>query len=153
MARGCTLPAPPPDRAGWLEGRRKHFCNGCRCFARPAAGMWQRMDARSARLARNEAVFRAGNEAIVANHRDAPPEALLRFLCECGDDQCLEQVLLTRREYEEARADAGRFFVLPGHEDVTAGEVVVAEAARYLLVEKQGPERAIVERSDPRRST
>ena len=60
---------------------------------------------------------------------------------------------MTRREYEEARADAGRFFVLPGHEDVTAGEVVVAEAARYLLVEKQGPERAIVERSDPRRST
>jgi hypothetical protein len=111
------------------------------------------MDARSARLARNEAVFRAGNEAIAANHRDAPPEALLRFLCECGDDACLGQVLLTRREYEVARADAGRFFVLPGHEDVTAGEVVVAEADRYVLVEKQGAERAIVERSDPRRST
>ena len=110
------------------------------------------MDARSARLARNEAVFRAGNEAIAANHRDAPPETLLRFLCECGDDACLEQVLLTRREYEVARADAGRFFVLPGHEDVTAGEVVVAEADRYVLVEKQGAERAIVERSDPRRS-
>ena len=41
----------------------------------------------------------------------------------------------------------------PGHEDVTAGEVVVAEADRYVLVEKQGAERAIVERSDPRRST
>jgi len=61
-------------------------------------------------------------------------------------------VVLTPAEYEAVRAHPARFFVVPGHEDLTAGEAVVEECPRYTLVEKQGGEREIVERRDPRSS-
>lgn len=105
------------------------------------------MDERSARLATNEAIFRAGNEqidAMLADSREAP------YLCECGSDDCFERVLLEHDEYEAVRAHPARFFVLPGHEDLTAGEVVIEELGRYTIVEKQGEVAEIVEAVDPR---
>jgi hypothetical protein len=73
-------------------------------------------------------------------------------MCECGDPQCFQMIDLTNEEYEAVRAHPARFFVVRGHEDLTAGEVVVQEAASFTIVEKRGAERAIVERSDPRAS-
>ncbi len=61
--------------------------------------------------------------------------------------KCLKRVLLTLEEYEAVRANPGRFFVVPGHQELTAGEAVVAEFDRYVIVEKQGEERKIVENS------
>jgi hypothetical protein len=107
------------------------------------------MDERSARLAQNEAIFRAANEAIEANRDDVPPERRV-YICECGVESCFERVALTLAEYEAVRAHPARFFVAPGHEDLSAGEVVVEHSSRYALVEKRGEEREIVERSDPR---
>src|SRR5581483_9077239 len=108
------------------------------------------MDERSARLAANEAVFRAGNEAIKANTGNAG-EGTLSLLCECGVQTCFEHLVLSREEYEAVRAHPARFFVVPGHEDLTAGEVVVeAESNRYSVVEKRGEERRIVEGTNPR---
>jgi hypothetical protein len=109
------------------------------------------MDERSARLAENEAVFRAGNEAIVANTENGAREQQ-EYLCECGVASCFERVTLTPQEYEAVRAFPARFFVAPGHVDLSAGEVVVEESSRYAVVEKGGEERTIVERSDPRAS-
>jgi len=109
------------------------------------------MDERSVRLAQNETVFRAANEAIEGNRGDRGSEELT-FLCECGVQTCFERIELTREEYEGVRAEPARFFVAPGHEDLTAGEFVVEETSRYTVVEKRGEERTIVERSDPRRS-
>jgi hypothetical protein len=108
------------------------------------------MDERSARLAQNEAVFRAANEAIEGNRGDGGGREELTFLCECGVDSCFERIALTREEYEVVRADPARFVVAPGHEDLTAGEVVVEESSGYSVVEKRGEERTIVGRSDPR---
>jgi len=108
------------------------------------------MDERSKRLAKNETIFRAGNESIdtaVGGKLEQAP-----YLCECGEERCFETVLLTSAEYEAVRAHPARFFVIPGHEDLTAGEVVVEQYDRYTLVEKQGQERGIVERRDPRAS-
>jgi hypothetical protein len=108
------------------------------------------MDERSARLAENEAIFRAGNESIdkaVGGKLERAP-----YLCECGEESCFARVVLTPAEYEAVRAHPARFFVVPGHEDLTAGEVVVEQYDRYTLVEKQGQERGIVERRDPRAS-
>jgi hypothetical protein len=68
-------------------------------------------------------------------------------LCECGDEECLERLFLDKQEYEAVRAHPARFFVAPGHQDLTAGEVVVIESNRYVVVEKQGEEGEIVERS------
>jgi hypothetical protein len=98
------------------------------------------MDERSARLAANEAVFRAGNEKI----------GTTTYMCECGDAQCFQLLDLTNDEYEAVRAHPARFVVVSGHEDLTAGEVVVESSARFTIVEKRGAEREIVERSDPR---
>ena len=108
------------------------------------------MDERSARLAANESIFRAGNESI-AKMVDGKLEQA-PFLCECGEASCLARVALTPAEYEAVRAHPARFFVVPGHEDLTAGEAVVEEYARYTLVETLGEEREIVERRDPRSS-
>jgi len=105
------------------------------------------MDERARRRAENEAVFRAGNEAINANQKD---QAELTYLCECGSATCFEHIPLTRGEYEVVRAHSARFVVAPGHQDTTADEVVVAEGRRYAVVEKRSEARAIAERMDPR---
>jgi hypothetical protein len=110
------------------------------------------MDERSERLAANESIFRAGNEAIRVNLERAGEEGRLPFLCECGVESCFERVALTREEYEAVRAHPARFFVVPGHDDSTAGEVVVEQSPRFSVVEKRGEERRIVERSNPRAS-
>jgi hypothetical protein len=102
------------------------------------------MDERSPRLAKNEAIFRAGNESIdkaVGGRVEKAP-----YLCECGEKSCLARVELTSAEYETVRAHPARFFVVLGHEDLTAGEVVVEQHGRFTVVEKRGEERELVER-------
>jgi hypothetical protein len=101
------------------------------------------MDERSARLAKNEAVFRAGNESIdkaAGGRLEKAP-----YLCECGEQSCLARVELTPSEYEAVRAHPARFLVVTGHEDLTAGEVVVEQHDRFTVVEKQGEARELVE--------
>lgn len=71
------------------------------------------------------------------------------YLCECGEKSCLARVELTPAEYEAVRAQPARFFVVPGHEDLTAGEVVVGNYERFRVVEKQGEARELVERGTP----
>jgi hypothetical protein len=109
------------------------------------------VDERSARLAQNEATFRAGNE-LIEKAVGLGVQRLAPYLCECGSEECFERVTLTEDEYEAVRAHPARFFVVPGHEDLTAGEVVVEAFPSYAVVEKSGEEREIVERSDPRRA-
>jgi hypothetical protein len=106
------------------------------------------MDDRSARLAANEAVFRAGNERIEAMLGEV--DGTTPYMCECGDAQCFQTIDLTKTEYEAVRSHPARFFVVHGHEDLTAGEVVVRKAAGFTVVEKRGAEAEIVERSNPR---
>jgi hypothetical protein len=105
------------------------------------------MDERSARLAKNETIFRAGNESIDKAAGGRVEKA--PYLCECGEKSCLARVALTSAEYEAVRIHPARFFVVPGHEDLTAGEVVVEQRDRFTVVEKQGEEREIVERGTP----
>jgi hypothetical protein len=105
------------------------------------------MDERARRLAENETVFRAGNEAINANIGGG---AELTFLCECGSDTCFERIPLTPAEYEAVRAHPAHFVIAPGHEDAATGEVVVANGERYAVVEKQLEARSIAEQTDPR---
>lgn len=102
------------------------------------------MDARSARLANNEAIFRAGNESIDKAAGGRVEKA--PYLCECGEKSCLARVELTPAEYETVRAHPARFFVVPGHEDLTTGEAVVGHYGRFTVVEKRGEERELVER-------
>jgi hypothetical protein len=106
------------------------------------------MDERSARLAKNETIFRAGNESI--DKAAGGRVEKVPYLCECGEMSCLARVELTEGEYEAVRSHSARFFVLPGHEDLTAGEVVVEQHDRFTVVEKQGEEREVVEHESRR---
>src|SRR2546430_1746537 len=51
-----------------------------------------------------------------------------QYRCECGVASCFERIALTPEEYEAVRSHPARFLVSPGHEDLTAGEVVIEES-------------------------
>jgi hypothetical protein len=53
------------------------------------------------------------------------------------------------RDYERIRADARRFALARGHE-IAEAEVVVEEAAGYLVVEKVDVAGSVAEETDPR---
>lgn len=99
------------------------------------------MSSREECRAENEAIFRAGNEAIVRNTPGSEP--MLPLICECGTGDCLERIDVTPSEYEAVRSHPARFVVYVGHQDET--EKVVDEFDRYSVVEKTGVGRAVVE--------
>jgi hypothetical protein len=106
------------------------------------------MGERSDRLARNEAIFRAGNEriqAVVGDQLDKAP-----YRSESGDPECFEQVSLTNAEYEAVRSHRTRLLVVLGHEALTASEVAAEESPRFAVVEKRREEGELVECADPR---
>ena len=103
------------------------------------------------RLAKNEALFRDVNERVkrIDAAHGLPTDELWDFLCECSDGDCLARVSLTVAEYEQVRANAVQFAVVPGH-DVPEIERVVHETNRYAVVEKLPSEQAIALERDPR---
>lgn len=84
--------------------------------------------------AENDAIFRAGNQAIVRNVDEE--SSMLPLICECGSGDCMEKIELTRAEYEAVRQSKAHFALAPGHQD--EDEVVVDEFDRYAIVEKTG---------------
>lgn len=104
------------------------------------------MTSRKERIARNETLFREVNERV---KELVPPEGGMDFICECGNEQCIEQVRLTAEEYERVRADPVEFFVKPGHEIADVEEIVEAHED-YLVVRKHIEEREIARQMDPR---
>jgi hypothetical protein len=104
------------------------------------------VDARHERIGRNEALFREVNERI----RDVSSNGDIEFLCECGDENCTQQIRLTRAEYQEVRSHPARFAIARGHE-IADVELVVAENERFAVVEKlAGEPHLLAERTDPR---
>jgi hypothetical protein len=99
------------------------------------------MSSREERRAQNEAIFRAGNEAIKKNARNSKP--ILPLICECGTTECLERIELTPAEFEAARSHPAHFVLALGHQDET--EFVVDEFDSFSVVEKTGAGRSVVE--------
>jgi hypothetical protein len=104
------------------------------------------MKSREDRIARNETLLREVNERV---KEVIPAEGGIQFICECGDEACVEQVTLSVEEYERVRSDPVEFFVKPGHQ-VPEVEDVVEEHDRFLLVRKHVEEQDIARRTDPR---
>ena len=97
------------------------------------------MEARKARLATNEALYREVNDRIheVGERLQVlPDDELLEFRCECARADCEEPMQMTQAEYKHVRTDNDRFAVLPGHEDEEL-ERVVEQTERYLVVDKR----------------
>jgi hypothetical protein len=98
-------------------------------------------EARAAKLAMNQSVFRTANEqlrrAAASYHFTA--DQRVPFVCECADPECQEIVMLSLSEYERVRDHATWFLLVAGHEDSEATHERIIEAeAGYAIVEKIG---------------
>ena len=105
------------------------------------------MGASEERVGKNEALFREVNERI---REITTYDSDVEFLCECGDPECAQPIVMTIHEYEAVRSDPTRFVVVPGHE-VPALERVVEETDRFAVVEKRpGTPTELAVETDPR---
>jgi hypothetical protein len=107
------------------------------------------LNSQQERYVRNESLFREVNERIAEVNEGFEVDGQTDFLCECGRNQCLETVQLSRAEYEAVRAEGDRFVVRPGHE-VESVERVLEQHETYLVVEKIGEAGDESEALDPR---
>jgi hypothetical protein len=107
------------------------------------------VDEQERRVALNQTIFRAGNEALAHNADSAAD--VLPYICECADERCLEAIVLTRDQYEGVRANPRRFVLLPGHE--ARGDEpmhMVEESDRFVVLEKEEGAGRIAEEQDAR---
>jgi hypothetical protein len=101
------------------------------------------------RAGRNEALFREVNEQGRAlAERFAEQEGVPAFVCECGNDSCVERLRVPIDVYESVRAHPRRFLVAPRHE--ADFEQVRERADGYLIVEKTGVAGRTAQQNDPR---
>ncbi len=101
------------------------------------------------RLARNEAIFREVNEAIMSGSWPGEDDARGAFRCECAHLGCNELIDLSVHEYERVRTSADLFVLAPGHERPEI-EAVIEDHGHYLIVEKRGLGRRVAQTTDPR---
>ena len=110
------------------------------------------MDEAKRRKAANEAVFREVNERIEGLQRRfaVTQDEPLHIVCECDRLECTERLHVSVDVYEETRGDSARFFVSPGHEDISVEEVIDT-GGNYLIVRKRpGEPQQIAAETDPR---
>ena len=110
---------------------------------------WPALTQQRERYVRNEWLFREVNERISEVNEDYEVDGLVEFLCECGRQQCLETVSLSRSEYERIRAEGDRFVVRPGHEEQSV-ERILEQHDDFLVVVKIGEAGDESEENDPR---
>jgi hypothetical protein len=101
------------------------------------------------RMARNEALFREANEAILTGVWPGEETKRVRFRCECGRPECNEMVELTVGEYEQVRRHPRRFVLVKGHE-IPEIEAVVDSNPGGVVVQKFGTAGDEAEARDPR---
>jgi hypothetical protein len=108
-----------------------------------------RSEVRKTRIALNESAYRAMNEWIRAGQR---PDGALTIICECGHENCCEEIRLAGDKYEAVRENPKRFVMSPGHllPDV---ECRVEGGADHWIVEKFDDAAELVEETDPRRDS
>jgi hypothetical protein len=81
---------------------------------------------------RNSVLIREVNERItdLSAWYDGEPRELL---CECGDEGCIEAILVTRADYQTARKRPRRYLVASKH-DGEAATTLVAARDGYSIV-------------------
>ena len=97
----------------------------------------RRWNERKQRIVKNEQAFRDYNNRRLQGE-DVPAtdtEDLIPFMCECGDEDCIETLAVTAAQFTEAHSAPNLFLVKPGHvyPDV---ERVIGEQSTYAIVEK-----------------
>jgi anti-anti-sigma factor len=106
----------------------------------PDAAAAQRWASRKKRIVKNELAFRDYNnrrmsaEPVAATDDDE----LIPFVCECGNQDCIETLMITAAQFTEAHSAPNRFLVRPGHVHPDV-ERLVSESDAYGIVEKTAP--------------
>jgi len=98
--------------------------------------------------ARDEAMFRDVNDTFVERQPVALDAPYLVY-CECPDEACVEEIVLTVGTYERVRSQPRWFVVKPGHCEPDVERVVEAHDD-YWIVEKHGVAGEVAEETDPR---
>ena len=102
------------------------------------------------RVGLNEALFRHVNEQINALDRRFGEQEEMTVICECGDGECTERLVISAHNYERVRSDSRTYVVVPGHE-IPEFEAVVEKGDGYEVVRKRpGPPAEVSEKTDPR---
>jgi hypothetical protein len=110
------------------------------------------MDERTRRIGENEALFRKINEEVDELNRNLAQltDETIHIVCECGDIDCQQRIVVPLAAYEQVRSESELFFVVPGHQ-LPSTEDVVEEEERYFVVRKhEGGPADIAEATDPR---
>ena len=110
------------------------------------------MDERARRMGLNEAVFREVNEQVEGLNRGmaAISDNQMHIVCECGDLDCVERLVVPASKYEEIRSDSSPFFIVHGHEKPDV-EDVVDQTDSYDVVRKHpGEGERVTRETDPR---
>jgi hypothetical protein len=88
-------------------------------------------------LVKNEESFREYNNRRLRREPVSPDddEEPIPFVCECGNFECVQALMVTADEFTAAHSAPDRFMVLPGHvfDDV---ERVISTHDGYQVVEK-----------------
>lgn len=102
-----------------------------------------------AEIARTESAFRELNEAIARTAAKFEADET-ELICECADPACTDHMTVELDDYEEVRAKATRFLLVPGHAQPHVEEVVES-TPEFDVVDKTAPVAAEVARAlDPR---
>ena len=89
---------------------------------------------RKTRLEENEKLFREVNERV-EQMQDSLQAAEPQWICECGDETCIEKLTVPLDEYHGVRSHDDWFLIKPGHEKPEV-EKLVDERDEYVVVEK-----------------
>lgn len=109
------------------------------------------MDDRHRRIGQNEAIFRQVNERVSELNRSFSL-VLERgdYLCECGNEDCVERIALTADEYERVRSEPTQFVVKPGHVAPDVEDVVRSEPGYEIVRKREGEAATVARETDPR---
>jgi anti-sigma B factor antagonist len=139
-------PGSPPDRLLDLTGLRRAFVvvatvdealasiDEALRNQPPTSQLWS---ARNQRIVKNEQTFRDYNNRRMQSEPIEPTDddELIPFVCECGDSDCIEALMITASSFTEAHSAPNRFVVKPGHVYPDVERVIITEES-FLVVEK-----------------
>ncbi len=91
------------------------------------------------------------NEKVKDFNTPLNGDELRQWICECANDDCIDEIRMSGGEYETVRTDGTRFFVTADPEHVWPDlERIVERNDRYWVVEKFGEAGKAAQAADPR---
>lgn len=108
-------------------------------------------EARRARIAANESVFRSVNEKVEDINRGfSLATQSMSIVCECGNIDCTEQLEIDVSTYEVVRSDPTWFVIVPGHEVPDVEDIVARHDGFHIVCKHKGAGESVAIATDPR---